>query len=196
MPTAMRRCADNKKPLLVFSKIPRSGEGKEVAVKKVTPLRRTRQGHDENDDDVVFGQMGHRPPLIPEAEYSAGFLRVEHGHVMNRERWFLYFRVVTPGDCIGTELYYSCPCPLRGQAFGLSSKLVAAATVALGEVPKRRDRLSSAMFKGKQFRVRVRTVKRDRDGTLRPPGDWYSVIDKLIAWEAGATIEGTTRTGR
>jgi hypothetical protein len=136
--------------------------------------------------DQDLGQVGNIPVLVPDADYQMGFVRVERGHVMNRERWFLYFRIITPGNYFGTEMFLACPCPANGK-FGLSSKLVAAATVALGQRPKRRDRLNTRIFAGKVFSARTRTVTRDHKDRPRPPVDHYSVIDELLALEAGAT---------
>ena len=138
-------------------------------------------------DAMDFGQVGHAPPLVPDAEYQIGFIRAERGHFENRERIFLWFRIVTPGEYFGTELYLVCPCPTNGRKiFGLGSKLVAAATVALGQRPKRRDRLSTRMFAGKVFLARTRTVTLDHKGKQRPREDHYSVLAELLCVEAGA----------
>jgi hypothetical protein len=99
---------------------------------------------------------------------------------------FLWFQIITPGNQFGVKLYLVCPCPANGgRIFGFGSKLVAAATVALGHLPKRRDRLSTRMFAGKVFLARTRTVTRDHDQQPRPPEDHYSVISKLLSKEAG-----------
>lgn len=136
-----------------------------------------------------LGQVGIVPALVPDATYQMGFVRAETGKFKNRERWFLWFQIVTPGDYFGTELYHSCPYPKKGgKHFGLSSNLVAAATIALGQRPKRRDRITTRIFEGKVFLANTRTVTLDQDGKQRHAGDHYSVIEKLLSLEAGASI--------
>jgi hypothetical protein len=140
-----------------------------------------------NVADVDLGQVGHVPAMVPDATYQMGFVRAERGHFENRQRIFLWFRIVTAGDHFGTELYLVCPCPTSGgKIFGLGSKLVAAATVALGQRPKRRDRLSTRIFAGKVFLTRTRTVTRDHKAKERPKEDHYSVVAELLNVEAGA----------
>lgn len=139
-----------------------------------------------NGGDLDLGQVGHVPPLVPEADYQVGFIRAERGHFENRQRLFLWFKIITPGPSFGIELYLVCPCPANGgKVFGLGSKLVAAATVALGHRPKRRDRLSTRMFAGKVFLARTRTVTLDYHQRPRPPTDHYSVLSELLGIEAG-----------
>ena len=136
-----------------------------------------------------LGTVGHVPALVPDAEYQMGFVRVEDGNFKNRKRYFLWFQIITPGEQFGVQLYYVCAFPKNGGTiFGAGSKLVAAATVALGQRPKRRDRLSTRIFAGKVFLARTRTVTHDYDERLRPTGDHYSVIDELLRLEAGASI--------
>ena len=140
-----------------------------------------------NGEEMDFGHIGRVPPLVPEADYQIGFVRAEKGRFKNRERLFIYFRIVSHGEHFGKELYLVAPCPSNGgRIFGLGSNLVAAATVALGHIPTRRDRLSTRMFRGKIFLAKTRTVKLDQDQDERRPQDHYSVIKKLLSVEAGA----------
>jgi hypothetical protein len=140
-------------------------------------------------DDDVMGTARIMPPLIPDDEYIGVFLRAERGRFERRERWFLWFAVSTPGPYLGAELYLSCPCPEGKGPFGLGSKMVAAYAIANGSMPRRRDRITKSVFRNKLFRFRTRTVSKDKDGHVRPAGDHYSVIDHLLAVEAG----GVTR---
>jgi len=136
-----------------------------------------------------LGIVGYVPALVPDADYQMGWVRGERGHFQNRERVFLWFRIIEPGPQFGKELYLVCPYPKKGgKIFGLGSKLVAAATVALGQRPKRRDRLSTRIFSGKVFVARTRTVTHDYNQKLRPTADHYSVIDELLRVEAGANL--------
>jgi hypothetical protein len=125
------------------------------------------------------------PPLVPDAEYVGVFLRAEKGRFERRERWFLWFAISTQGPHVREELYLSCPIPDGKKSFGLGSKLIAAYAIATGAMPRRRDRITKAVFRNKLFRFRTRTVIKDKDGHVRPAVDHYSVIDRLLAVEAG-----------
>lgn len=144
--------------------------------------KRGRTGGEDED----LGRVGYVPPLVQDGTYSAGFLRAEQGRYEGRDRWFLWFRIVTAGTYFGYELYLSCPFPTTGKTFGFGSKLVRALLVATGHMPRRRDRISAKMFYGKAFIIKTRTVKKDRNGRARPADQWYSVIDELLQKEAGA----------
>ena len=136
-----------------------------------------------DDDDELLGHARSLPPWVPDAEYCGVFMRVERGRFERRERLFLWFAIATPGPYLKEELYLACLCPENGGAFGLGSKLVAAYAVAVGSLPKRKDRISTTMFKSKIFRFRTRTVSKDKNGDPRPQSDHYSVIDKLVCVE-------------
>lgn len=151
-------------------------------------LEPKRHGGPLNHDmDMELGIVGDVPELVPDGDYQAGFVRAVRGRFKNRKRIFLWFRIVTAGAQHGVELYLVCPCPANGgKKFGIGSKLFAAAAVALGHFPKRRDRLSTHLFAGKVFLARTRTVTADSDQKLRQPRDHYSVIDQLLRLDAGA----------
>lgn len=138
---------------------------------------------DDDDDDELLGTAGIVPPLVPDGEYLAVFRRAEKGRFERRERWFLWFAISTPGPHLKKEVYLSCPCPENGGSFGMGSNMVAAFTVANGSMPRRRDRMTKKTFKNKLFRLKTRTVTKNRDGVLKPASDHYSVIEKIISVE-------------
>ena len=150
-----------------------------------TAIPQSARAYTMSQDDDFLGMAGATPPLLPDDEYVGPFLRAERGRVERRERWFLWFAVSTPGDFLGAELYLSCPFPENKGSFGLGSKLIAAYAVAAGGIPRRRDRISKTVFRNKMFRFKTRTVTKDGKGAPRPVGSHYSVIDYLIAVEAG-----------
>lgn len=150
-------------------------------------LEPQRNGDAAGHVDMELGSVGEVPELVPDGDYQVGFVRAARGRFRARERIFIWFRIITPGAQHGVELYLVCPCPANGEKkFGVGSKLFAAAAVAMGRFPRRRDRLSTRLFAGKVFLARTRTVTSDSDQQLRQPRDHYSVIDKLIRLEAGA----------
>jgi hypothetical protein len=161
-----------------------------VVEKKVSCKPSAVQGQTDTAE-VTLGEMGIVPPLMPAGEYVVGWLRAEQGEFRGRKRWFLWFRIVE-GLHVGEELYLCCPFPKdERRSFGLGSKLVAAMTMATGQTPRRRDRLSTRVFAGKYFVAKVRTVTTDQDCLERSPEDHYSVIEKLIAIAAGTPSLGS-----
>jgi len=150
------------------------------------PSRALASGSIDQEQEIDLGVVGHVLPLVPDAVYEVIFTRAERGRFKRRERTFLWFRIIQPGEFFGKDLYLVCPHPTGGgRVFGLGSKMVQAVTVALGQRPKRRDRLSTRMFKNKVFRGQTRTVSKDADERERPAEDWYSVIDQLLSAETG-----------
>lgn len=137
-----------------------------------------------DDDEEILGYAQPLPPLVPDGEYCGPFVRVERGRFERRERLFLWFAIATPGPHLKQEIYLVCLCPENGNTFGLGSKMVAAYAVAMGHLPRRKDRISTAVFKNKMFRFSTRSVGKDKDGRPRQPQDHYSVIDKLLSVEA------------
>ena len=143
-------------------------------------------GRQDSDADMDLGCAANVPPLVPVGEYSVVFSRASVGVFQKVGRTFLWFKIFTPGDHVGAELYLSCRHPADGRRhFGLGSKMVAAATIALGHLPKRRNRITTRIFREKVFRARVRTVVKDATGRARPRESQYSVIDSLLSLEAG-----------
>ncbi len=137
--------------------------------------------------EMELGTVGEVPELVPDGDYQVGFVRAERGRFKNLERIYLWFSIITPGAQHGVKLYLVCPCPKDGgKKFGIGSKLFAAAAVALGHFPKRRERISTRLFAGKVFLARTRTVTADSNQKLRQIRDHYSLIDKLLRLDAGA----------
>jgi hypothetical protein len=133
--------------------------------------------------DDVFACTVDLPPLISAGdEYEAEFLHSElkrnwDGSAVHKV--FLRFRIVAPADAAGRELYMACNGP-RGKKWPASSKYTRAWIVAAGRKPERADRLTTKVFEGKRFRVRVRVVEHDRHRHPLSPEQRYSVIDDVL----------------
>ena len=139
-----------------------------------------RQDRPSDDaKDLVFACRSHIPPAIPDGDqYQVSFIRAEH-----RKHWggkvYLWFKLITPGEWCGEEFYMACSMPESGR-LGPSSKFYQAYVLAYGQRPKRVDRLSTAVFKNKVFRVRMRQVLKTVKQTKRTEAQRYSVIDDLL----------------
>jgi hypothetical protein len=140
------------------------------------------------DEDIDLGHVEDRPVLIPEGQYEVGYLRASKRFKgFGRDNVFLYFQIVTPGEHFGLELYLPLRIsPRKGcTAMAASSKLARSVAVALGRPASRFDRISTKVFKGKQFRVSVETIEKDSKRNPLPRETHYSVIAMLLEKTAG-----------
>lgn len=141
------------------------------------------------NNDIDLGYVEERPPLIPEGVYEVGFTRASNRFwAFGHENVFLYFKITTPGPYENLELYLPMRVsPRKGcTAMATSSKFARAVAVALGHPASRRDRLSTAVFKGKRFKAAVKIVDKDAKRRELPEVNHYSVIDVLLEKTAGA----------
>ncbi len=141
------------------------------------------------DEDVDLGCAEERPPLIPEGTYEVGYVRASKPFwSFGQTRILLYFKVLDGGAHCGAEIFMACRISPKKdhKALAASSKLVRACAVAMGYSPSRRDRLTTAVFKGKAFRATVETVTMDPRKHKLPTEARYSIIRTLLERTAGA----------
>jgi hypothetical protein len=143
----------------------------------------------DDGDDLDLGYGDDKPPLIPEGSYTVGYLRAKLLPPRNHEqRLQVFFAIATPGDYVGVELFWVCRIsPRHGiKRMAWTSKWVRTYTLAQGYAPKRTDRLSLAVFKGKYFEGLVGTVTKQWGQKPLALSCHYSVIRELVTKEAGA----------
>ncbi len=130
--------------------------------------------------DLEFSINCEIPPAIPDGDqYQAVFVRAEKSSFRKKQKIYLWFRLITPGDWLDTEFYMACSEPAKG-CKAASCKYWLAWVLAAGRRPTRADRMSTAIFKGKVFRVRMRTVIITAKQLNRTPAQQYSVVDELL----------------
>ena len=143
---------------------------------------------EEQKKDVEFDCQVDGPALVPDSVYEFYFIRAEQTRLWTRQKVFLWFKIITSGDHFGKRLYFVANAPLKDH-MAMSSRYWQAWTLAAGRRPKRRDKLSTSVFRKKVFLGRTRMVKKkvDKDGkhSARAPEQQYSVIDELIQVCAG-----------
>lgn len=126
-------------------------------------------------------------PLIPEGIYQVCCIRIEKGASHFRSlKMFLTFQIVTPGQYMGTELFMAINLidTRTGKQFKKvprGSKYYEQWVIANNNnLPCRKDRMSSSIFKNGVFEAVVRTVKpKFEDGTPKPNCFHYSVVSCL-----------------
>ena len=128
-------------------------------------------------EDLVFPYQGYTPPVVPNGDdYEAMFIKSEKASFAGQPKVYLKFRLL---DFLEEEFYMACNVATRGN-WRTSSKFYRSWVLANGKRPIRGDRLSTSVFKGKVFQVRMRRVEKDYRQNPLPPELQYSVIDSLI----------------
>ena len=129
--------------------------------------------------EFTFPCSSEIPPAIPDGEYQAAFIKAEKKILWGGQKAFLWFRIITAGEYFDVKLFLACNVPKK---LSISSKYFRAWVVATGRRPDRFEsrQMSPKVFRGKAFRVQVRTVKKDAEQRPLPPALQYSVIQQLI----------------
>lgn len=137
------------------------------------------------EQDFEFRNAGSFPSWIPEGDdYEASYVRCEKGNVKGDEKLFIHFKLLTPGPWFGETFFMSCKVVRNGK-WTPGSKFYAMWTLANGKQPNRADRMSTRVFRGKIFRVRIQTVTNTAEQKARPPELRYSVIRELLELKTG-----------
>lgn len=139
---------------------------------------------EQKEEDFVADEIR---PLIPEGTYQVCCIRIEKGTSHFRSlKMFLGFKIVDPGEYMGTELFMAMNLidtktakPFKKVPRG--AKYFEQWVIANKNIhPRRNDRMSPAIFKNGVFKAVVRTVRpKFPDGTEKPECFHYSVIDYL-----------------
>jgi hypothetical protein len=117
--------------------------------------------------------------LLPNGEiFEVVYLRHEANRCYYSQlKLYIYFKIVTPGKYYGIEIYRvynQYRVPNRNSDFIKDCELI------LGRRLKKNEKASTAIFKKKVLRIRVRTVKKNRKQEQLPDFQQYSVIDSIL----------------
>lgn len=132
------------------------------------------------DNDFTFaGGYEH----IPDGTYEALATRYNCAEFYQREKLYIWFRVVSIGPHEGKELFMAFNVFRR---ITKSSKYYQAWVLAnKGAKPKKNDRIGPKIFKNKIFTIKTRTVVLGRKQTEFAQDDRYSVVEELLDVCAG-----------
>lgn len=139
-------------------------------------------------EDIEFEFDADLPPLLPPGDnYVVAFVRAEQKWLWKKRlKLFMHFKVISPEAHAGVSLFLGANVAPNGK-WGVGYKFYRLWALAAGRRPKRKDRLSTSVFRKKYFRARVRTIEVSAKNTKRALGARYSIIDELLAIEAGAS---------
>ncbi len=137
-------------------------------------------------EDIEFEFDTELPPLVPPGDhYVVAFVRAEQKWLWaKRLKLFMHFKIVSPAEYAGLSLFLGANVAPNGK-WGIGFKFYRLWALAAGCRPKRKDRLSTSIFRGKYFRARVKTIEVSSKNTKRALGAKYSIVDELLAIEAG-----------
>ena len=145
----------------------------------------TPQSRPSEDADLCMAVEGHKP-MIPAGEYLARFVGHETAVLFARaQKVALHFEICDgPHQGTGLTRYFRVKQivgrPGKGGKFKLAAGGDLYRTLArLLDVRTRPDRISLRDLRSMLFKIRVRTVSRDRDNQLLAEGVQYSVIDSI-----------------
>lgn len=149
---------------------------------KIYPLE-TADGFQKEDN--LFADESR--PLIPEGIYQVSCVRFEKASSHFRTlKMFLHFKIVTPGQYMGTELFMAMNMidTKTGKPFKQvprGSKYYEHWVLANNNIfPLRNDRMSPKIFLNGVFEAMVKTVKpKFPDGTDKPDSFHYSIVDYM-----------------
>mgnify|MGYP001563998845 CR=1 FL=1 len=131
-------------------------------------------------EDLLFPNNGEIPPAIPDGDnYQVSFIRAEKSRPCGQEKVYLWFTMQSLGLWNGEKFFMACNVSPKGQ-WTASCKFWQAWVLAAGQRPSRKDRMSTQVFRGKVFSVRMRKVLKTAKHLDRTPAQQYSVVDELI----------------
>lgn len=137
-------------------------------------------------------QLVDAPALLPPGEYQAYYTQHETAIVFHSAKVFVHFRV-HGGDYDRVKLYRAYRVhslkgkPRKGGSIRLrhSHELFRQFVRLTPSGRERPDRISLGRLRGCLLRISVRTVKKDSRQRALPEALQYSVVDEIIAVEAG-----------
>lgn len=135
---------------------------------------------DYTGNDVEFPCNGDIPPAVPDGDhYQLVFIRAEPSSYRGRQKVYLWFELITAGEHSGQLFYMACNVASKGR-WTASYKFWQTWVFAAGRRPTRMNRMSTAIFRNKVFRARMRTVLKTANQTGRTAAQQYSVVDELL----------------
>lgn len=146
-------------------------------VARLRPATPLEASNAENHDGPICEDDPR--PLIPEGTYDAVCSHARrHLHPGFKREVIKLDLQIWDGPYNGVILSRYFPSQSAGRR---GSGFYREWTVAnRGVPPRRRDRMALSKFKGKLFRVRVKTVERSWDGRTLPPSLFYSKVGEIL----------------
>jgi hypothetical protein len=138
---------------------------------------------------LEFELDGNPLARVPERTFHATFSRAERRFLYQRTSLWLWFRLVAldAADANFDGLELPLICATRGGRFGPKAKFTKIWARVGGLSPQKGERLSTAIFSGRLFTIRTRTVRIDHEQHPHGALAEYSVVDDILEIEVGGT---------
>jgi hypothetical protein len=124
---------------------------------------------------------------VPDRAFQAAFSRAERRFLYQRTSLWLWFRLVAL-DAVDAHFHgLELPliCATRGGRIGPKAKFAKIWSRLAGRPAVKGERLSTAIFKGRLFTIRTRTVRIDHEQNPHGAIDEYSVVQDILEIEVG-----------
>lgn len=128
-------------------------------------------------------------PLIPEGIYEAVCTAYEEAFVFGKTlKLFLHFKIITPGEHLGTTLFMAFNIG-KHRKLALGSRYYKYWLMMNGwQRPSRNAKMSPRIFLNKSYEVFVKIVKPELNGIEMPANCHYSIIEQLVRVNTGAGV--------
>jgi hypothetical protein len=127
---------------------------------------------------------GYLPPLIPPGDQYIVQTRKAYRTKQFGRRILIVDCEIIGGEFDGARTFWTAALPPDGRRPGVGSKFLTTWIMVVGRRPQRGERPAIELLVGKRFRVRIETVTRTNDSSLRlvprPPAAHYSVVRDLL----------------
>jgi hypothetical protein len=150
----------------------------------------SRRGAGDGDAFDVLPDRGK--PVVPDDTYDAVYTGHETGFMFRAGKVFLWFRIVSPGNQFGVEVYRAYNVRQVFRPYGKGGKFKPAARCdlvldlyRLFEVKRRLDRFTLSDLKGKVWVIRTRSVSKDWSQRDVPEFLRYSVVSEIVEAKTG-----------
>jgi hypothetical protein len=138
--------------------------------------------------DVEFQCHGDIPTAVPDGDhYEAIFIKAERSSFKTQQKLYLWFEIITPGDFFGQTFFMPFNVPPK-EKWTASSKYWKTWVFVANRRPTRADRMTTRIFRGRVFRVRMRIVCKSADQRERTPAQQYSVVDEILEVKTGQCV--------
>jgi len=123
--------------------------------------------------------------LVPDGIYEAQCIRDEEGMYMGALKKYLIFKILTPGEHNGKEMYMAFNIAPKGKIKPGSKYYKTWCMVNGWKKPSRNAEMAPRIFRKKIYNIRTRTCKPKNNDMEMPEDFWYSVVDEIVEVLAG-----------
>lgn len=139
----------------------------------------------EEQEDFSIELKDDPPAILKEGIYEVIYFKHEaNRRYFSQKKIYIYFKIISTDENNGVEVYRAYN---QYDVVKRNSDFIKDCEIILGRRLRKKEKASTAIFKNKVLRVRVRTVKNNRKQERLPDFMQYPVIDAIQGVVAGET---------